>query len=207
MKLYYSRNLNPRVCVAAARHLEAPVEYVFAMPRHPNHEEAFRAINPNTLVPVLAEEGRTLWETDAIVCRLAEITGSDFWRRDAAQPEMMMWISWASHHLTRAGDFFYWHRVVLPTFSDELADPGQEAAEMANFRKFAGILDQMLEGREWLVGDRLSYADFRVGTIFPFAGRAGLPIADYPNVAAFARRLDAIPAWHDPFRGLADQHG
>ena len=47
MKLYYSTNLNPRVAVAVARHLQSPVEYVLASPRHPDHEEAFRMVNPN----------------------------------------------------------------------------------------------------------------------------------------------------------------
>ena len=60
MRLYYSKNLNPRVAMAAAKHLNAPVEYVFAMPKHPDHEEAFREINPNTLVPVLVDGERRL---------------------------------------------------------------------------------------------------------------------------------------------------
>ena len=71
MKLYYSPNLNPRVAVAAARHLAVPLDYVAAQPRHPDHTEAFRALNPNRLVPVLVEDGKSLWETDAIVCRLS----------------------------------------------------------------------------------------------------------------------------------------
>ena len=37
MKLYYSTNLNPRVAVAVARHLQSPVKYVLASPRHPGH--------------------------------------------------------------------------------------------------------------------------------------------------------------------------
>ena len=86
MKLYYSQNLNPRVAVAAARYLDAPVEYVRASPRHPEHQAAFRAINPNTLVPVLVDGAHRLWETDAIACKLSALAGSDFWRtgRDGA---------------------------------------------------------------------------------------------------------------------------
>jgi glutathione S-transferase len=55
---------------------------VRATPRHPDHEAAFRSINPNTLAPVLVEEERTVWETDAIAFRLSALAGSDFWRRD-----------------------------------------------------------------------------------------------------------------------------
>jgi glutathione S-transferase len=66
MKLYYSTNLNRRVAVAVTRHLASPVEFVRASPRDPRFEEAFRPLNPNTLVPVLVEGDKSLWETDAI---------------------------------------------------------------------------------------------------------------------------------------------
>ena len=89
MKLYYSPNTNPRVTVAVAKYLDAPVEFVRAAPRDPANTDSFRGINPNALVPVLVEDNRTTWETDAIVCRLCEITGSDFWRRDHEMVDMI----------------------------------------------------------------------------------------------------------------------
>ncbi len=54
-KLYYSPNLNPRLCVAVARYLGADLDYIPANPFHPRHREAFRAMNPMTRVPVLQE--------------------------------------------------------------------------------------------------------------------------------------------------------
>jgi glutathione S-transferase len=199
VRLYYSKNLNPRVAMAAAKYLNAPVEYVFAMPKHPDHEEAFRAINPNTLVPVLVDGETRLWEADAIACRLSAKAGSDFWRTDDSQAEMIMWISWATWHLIRAGDVFYFWKLVAPTFMDYQPDQSVFDEAMENWTKFMGILDGELEGKTWLVGERLSYADFRVGTVFPFAEKAGLPLKDFPRVAAFADRLMEIDAWRDPF--------
>ena len=90
MKLFYSHNLNPRVAVAVARYLDSPVEFIRASPRHPENEHAFRAINPNTLVPVLLEDDRTLWETDAIACRLSSLAKSDFWPTDERAPELQI---------------------------------------------------------------------------------------------------------------------
>ena len=51
--LYYSPNLNPRLCVAVARYLEADLNFVFAEPFHPDHQEHFRTLNPMTRVPIL----------------------------------------------------------------------------------------------------------------------------------------------------------
>ena len=199
MKLYYSQNLNPRVAVAVARYLNAPVEYVRASPRDPANQDAFRSINPNTLVPVLVEEKRTLWETDAIACRLSALTRSDFWRTGDEQAEMIMWISWGTHHLTRAADPIYFDRVVMPTFTSERLSPRLIDKSMRDFREHAQTLDTLIGGREWLVGDRLSYADFRVATSLPFAQAADLPLAEFPNMARWHDQLLALDAWRNPF--------
>ncbi|HTW69095.1 MAG TPA: glutathione S-transferase family protein [Acetobacteraceae bacterium] len=203
MKLYYSQNLNPRVAVAVARHLASPVEYVRASPRHPDHQAAFRSINPNALVPVLVEAGRTLWETDAIACRLSQIAGSDFWRTGEAAPEMILWVSWATHHLNPAASVLYWHRIIVPTFSDQAPDPNVIEKALGDFRRHAAVLDAQLDRRTWLVGDQVSYADFRVATTLPFAQGAGLPVAEFPNIMRWHDQLSAIDAWRAPFDGLA----
>ena len=202
MKLYYSQNLNPRVAVAVARYLGSPVQYIRASPRSPQQEEAFRSINPNTLVPVLVEEDRTLWETDAIACRLSALADSDFWRTDEQQVDMIKWISWGTHHLTNAASVLYWHRIIVPTFSDEVAEPQVLENALNDFRRFAAILDAHLGGRKWLVGDRISYADFRVATSLPFAAGAGLPLDEFPQVRRWNEQLLAIDAWRAPFAGL-----
>lgn len=203
MKLYYSPNLNPRVAVAVARHLNAPVDYIAASPMAPDQIEAFRPINPNTRVPVLTTDSRTYWEADAIACKLSALAGSDFWRVGDSQAEMIMWVSWATHHLNRAGDVFYFWKLIAPTFMDFQPEPGVFDEAMRDWRQFMAILDGQLQGRTWLVDDRLSYADFRVATCFPFAAAAGLPIADFPQVQRLADQLMRIKAWRDPFAGLA----
>lgn len=202
MRLYYSRNLNPRVAVAVARHLEAPVEFVRASPRNPRNEAAFRAINPNTLVPVLVEEGRTLWETDAIACRLSMLVKPDFWPAGEQAPELQMWLSWSAHHFTRTAGVFYWEHVVKPMLN--LGPPDTEALREATgeFHRFAGVLEDALSTRTWLVGNALSYADFRVATPLPFAEAAKLPLQPYTHINGWHDRLCHLPAWKDPFEGL-----
>lgn len=202
MQLYYSTNLNPRVAVAVARHLKSPVEFIRASPRQPANEAAFRPINPNTLVPVLVEDGRSLWETDAIACRLSAIAGSDFWRTDDKMPEMIQWVSWSAHHFTSAGGTFYFENIVRPQIFTRPADgPALEEAALS-LRRFGPVLDEALAGRTWLVDERLSYADFRVASVLPFAEQAQLPIAPYANIRKWHDRLNQLDAWRAPFEGL-----
>lgn len=202
MKLYYSHNLNPRVAVAVAQYLKSPVEYVRARPRSPENTAAFRSLNPNALVPVLVEGESRLWETDAIACRLSTIARSDFWRTGDDLPEMIKWISWSAYHFTRAADPLYFYRIVAPTFSDDTPDPQLMAQSLADFREYAAVLDKHLADKTWILGDRMSYADFRVATPLPFAVGAGLPVEEFPNVKHWHERLWAIDAWREPFAGL-----
>ena len=202
MKLHYSKNSNPRLAVAVARFLNSPVEFVAADPQHPAHKEAFKALNPNCLVPVLEENGETLWEADAIACRLSALAGSDFWRVGEVQPEMIRWISWATHHLNRAADPLYFFRVVWPTFMKEA--PPQEKLDqgLQDFLRHAPVLDQHLANRKWLVDEHVSYADFRAATFLPFAEKAQIPLADFPNMLRWHNQLMELEAWRAPFEGL-----
>lgn len=202
MRLYYSPNLNPRVAVAAARYLNANVDYVRCSPRHPNHEAAFRMINPNALAPILEDGEDRLWETDAIVCRLSALAGSDFWRTDDSQPRMIQWVSWATHHLNSAASVLYFERLIRPTFSEVAAPAKVIDAAVSDFTTHAAILNAALEGRTWLLGNRLSYADFRAATALPFAEGAGLPLADFAEIRRWNDQLMDLDAWRDPFAGL-----
>ena len=90
--LHYSRNPNPRLAVAVARYLNAPVTLEWAAPFHPDNSARFLALNPTQRIPILVEDGQPLWEADAIACRLSQLTGADFWRQGKAEPDMIRWI-------------------------------------------------------------------------------------------------------------------
>ena len=96
----------------------------------------------------------------------------------------------------------YFEKLIRPRYLESPPDAKAVAGAMRNFRDFAAVLDGHLEHRMWLLGDRISYADFRVGTPLPFAEGAELPVADYPNIVRWNAQLQAIDAWRDPFAGL-----
>lgn len=198
--LYYSHNLNPRVAVAVARHLDAPLRFVRVEPMG-RDREMFRPINPNTRVPVLVEAGLTLWETDAIAMRLAGRFAPAFWP-PARREEVMMWVSWSAHHFTHWAGVLYFERIVVPRYFARAPDEAVTAAAEAELAPFASILDATLAGRDWLVGDAPTYADFRVASALPFAAQARLPLAGLAHLQAWHARLEQIEAWRDPFAGL-----
>lgn len=202
MRLYYSPELEPRVAVAVARYLEAPVAFVRAGPRRLDAPEVPGTVHPDTLPPALVEEHRTLWDTDAIACRLSDVARSDFWPTGALAPELQMWLSWGKY-FTQAARTFYLEFVVKPEAgADSMDEPALETAT-CDFHRLAAVLDEVLAGRTWLLDNRLTYADFRVATALPFAAAARLPVRGYPHILKWHERLCRLSAWSNPFEGFA----
>ena len=203
MKLHFSRNPNPRLAVAVARHLGAPVTFEFAAPFAPGQAERYRPLNPCLRIPILEEDdGSSLYEADAIACRLSQATGSEFWRTGAELPDMIRWISWARDHFMRACDVVHFERGTRQRYGMGPVDEAKVAEGLAAFHDSAAILDAHFARHDWLLASGLSYADFRMAAFLPFNDAARLPLHEYRNVAAWHDRLQALPAWADPFDGL-----
>jgi len=202
--LYFSRNPNPRLAVAAARHLAAPVTYEFAAPLAPGEADKYRHLNPSLRLPILVEaDGRSLWEADAIACRLSQLVGSDFWRSGAELPDMIRWVSWSRDNFMHACDMVHFERGTKLRYCLGPLDEAVVNRGMQRFHETAAILDAHLSRQDWLLASGLSYADFRMGVFLPYNDVAKLPLADYPALAAWHARLQALPAWADPFEGLS----
>lgn len=200
--LYYSRNPNPRLAVAAARHLGADLSFEWASPFDPAQSDRFRALNPGLSIPILVEDGKSLWEADAIACRLSMKAGSDFWRMDADLPDMIRWISWGKANFVHGCDMVHFEfgtkqRYGLGPVDHAAVDKGRSL-----FAQSATLLEAHLKTRDFLLDSGLCYADFRMATFLPCNDVAGLPLQDYPAITAWYGRICAMSCWADPFNGL-----
>lgn len=81
-------------------------------------------------------------------------------------------------------------------------DPDAIAEGHRLFHEAAPILELHLATRDWLTGTTPSYADFRMATFLPWNVNMRLPLEDYPALAAWYARLERLPDWADPFKGL-----
>ncbi|HVI88304.1 MAG TPA: glutathione S-transferase family protein [Dongiaceae bacterium] len=200
MKLYYCETLNPRKVCALARHLDLPVEFVRVDLKTGEHRKPdFLAINPNGKVPVLQDGDWTLWESNAIMCHLAKRAKSDLWPEDERQIEVMRWLYWDTNHFTRHGGSLYFENLVKPALG--MGAPDEAAVKQATnfFHNFAGVLDTHLKGRDFLVGNRLSIADFATAVCLPYAEGAKLPLEPYAEIRRWHAGLEKLPAWQKPF--------
>ncbi len=200
MKLYYSETLNPRKACAVARYLNSPVEFIRVDLRRGEHKTPeFLAMNPNGKVPVLQDGGRSLWESNAIMCYLSDAAKSDLWPHDARQVDVLRWLSWDAQHFTRHASTLYFEHIIKPQFGIGKADAATVEEATRYFKIYARTLSDHLSRRDFLVGDALSIADFAVANALPYADAAELPLDEFPEIQRWHARLGELPAWREPF--------
>ena len=172
MQLYYFETMNPQKACATAKYLGLPVTYVRLDPQKGEHKRPEHlARNPNGKVPVLVDGELTLWESVAIMAHLSNKAGSDLWpaHDPAAQVEVLRWLSWDAFQFVRFTGVFYFEHCIKPMLGLGAPDSKALAVAAGGFHESAHILDQHLSTRTFLLGDRLSIADFAVGMLLPQA--------------------------------------
>ena len=157
-------------------------------------DPAYRARNPNGLIPMIEDEGFVLWESSAIVRYLAARDAALRLTSAAAAERAIIdqWIDWHLSHQAQAV-----RALVIRLLRPTGAPPTE--AEIAGLSDAASATMRVLEGRlakvPFLAGERFTIADIIVGVA---AQRwRTLPAArpSLPALEAWLDRLAARPAF------------
>ena len=202
MKLYYMETMNPRKVCATAKYLRLPLEYV-PIDSVPGGLKgpAFTAINPNGRAPALVDGELKLWESAAIMLHLAVRARSDLWpvSDPARQVEIMRWLSWDLCEFAPHAGAFYFENYIKPKFGFGSPDPASLDEKRPLLQAAAQRLDAHFAQHRFLVGERLSIADFCVGVLLPLQDEIGLSLREFENLQRWHDRLMEIDAWRDPW--------
>jgi glutathione S-transferase len=169
--------------------------------------DAFRAINPNGLVPVLDDDGFRLTESSAILKYLADKTDSPLYpkglRERARVNEMMDWIN---TQLCRDLAYGTVYSQVFPHHrrpSDEAQRAtvawGQERA-----KGWMTVLDRHLLGpdKAFLCGAEMTIADYYGAAFVHLAQVIGSDLKAYPNVDRWLDRMKSRPGWDRTYSAI-----
>jgi glutathione S-transferase len=200
-RLYYFETLNPQKACAVAKYLDSPVEYVRVDLSKGEHKQpAHMKRNPNGKVPVLEHEHGFLWESAAIMAWLARRAESPLWPEEGdEQTELLRWISWDATFFVRRAGTFYFEHYIKPLLRMGAPDEQKIAAVTPEFHESAAVLDAHLSGRKFVLGERLTIADFCIGATLLHADQIHLPLASYTHVRRWHDRLMELPAWRNPW--------
>jgi glutathione S-transferase len=184
--------------LAAAHHLGVDYQFVLCdLTKGAQKSPEFTSLNLNQRMPVLEEDGWSLWESNAIVQYLASKKPEQgFVPTDArGRAEVNRWMFWESAHWDAACAILIFERFVKGFFGGGAADPKEVEKGLANFNRAAKVLDQHLKGRKFLCGDALTAADFSVGAPMIMAEAASFPLEDYAEIRRWYADLSSLPAW------------
>jgi glutathione S-transferase len=196
------KSMNPRKCCATAKHLGLDVEYVpIDFTKGGLSAPEYLALNPNGRAPVLEDEGKTIWESAAIMLHLALKAGSSMWPANdpQRQVEVLRWISWDAFHFAPHAGTIYFENYIKPQIGLGEADQRQIEASTPPLHQAAAVLDAHLAGQEFVAGDRLTIADFCVGVLLPQAEEIELPLGGYANIQRWHAGLMKLEAWRNPW--------
>jgi glutathione S-transferase len=157
---------------------------------------AYRAMNPNGLVPVIDDDGFVLWESNAIVRYLAAAHGEGgLWpvsletRADADR-----WMDWQATELGPAMRDAFIQLVRTPPGKRDQArvDASASASE-----RLIALLDAHLARRDYVSGHAFTMGDIPLGA--QVHRWFGMPLSRVPrpNVDAWYARLRARPGAQD----------
>lgn len=170
-------------------------DFVLTRPRVEAKQPDYLRLNAFGQVPALVDNlsGRAWRQSASILEILAERTGR--------------FGGWNAEERCRMREWMYWDfdRLAPPLYRLRAQRIGvrqmhQATAEMyyAEGLVALGVLDEALAGGDWLVGSAPSIADIDIYGVLDYAGAGGFDLDAFPRVAAYARRIRALPGFGRP---------
>lgn len=151
----------------------------------------FLQINPAGKIPALVDGDVVLTESVAIVLYLAEkyptkrLMPTD----PAERAQLYRWLLFAATELEQPLWRITRHTALYP---EDQRLPGDVRLASEEFRAMAGVLERHMRGREFVVGDGVTVADFVTAYTLDWATEFGL-LDRFPVLLDYVRRMYARP--------------
>ncbi|HSD60887.1 MAG TPA: glutathione transferase GstA [Burkholderiales bacterium] len=190
MKLYFS----PGACSLSPHIVLRELGYTFDMElvdlgtKKTQSGADYLKVNPAGYVPALAlDDGEVLTEGPAILQYLADSKGGGGLLPavgDLRRYRVVEWLNFISAEL---------HKTYAPLFAPGISEPHKAACKNLLARRYP-VVEQALQGRQYLAGDAMTLADPYLFVVTSWARFADVDIAPYSALRAFQGRMAARPA-------------
>ncbi|SFE03869.1 glutathione S-transferase [Sulfitobacter brevis] len=154
------------------------------------------ALNNMGEAPVMIDGDLRLTQSGVIQDYVSEKSGK-FGGKDATERrEILRWVLWDNHKLSSNAGMTRF----LMNFLPEDKRPKEVIGFMQGRLAAAyGVLNDHLEGREWIVGDSLTNADLSCCGYLYYPEPFGFDRKDRPNIDTWLTRLSETPGWKAPY--------
>lgn len=153
----------------------------------------YLAIHPLGRVPALNDGAILMMESGAICEWLCETRAQHLWRAPGTD-ERHQWLQWLHFAETVGQHLAILTQQHIVIREDKDRSPLLMKLEAARLGKALGVLEERLDGRDWMLGDVFSGVDTAFGYSVDVARRF-VALDAYPNLAAYHARCTRRPAY------------
>lgn len=157
--------------------------------RGAHKQPEFLRLNSFGQVPVLVHQGHAIADSNAILVYLAKTFARQDWLPEAPADAaaVQRWLSFAAGPLAQGPA-----TARLITVFGAKYDPGEV---IPRAHAALRLLDLELRGSAFLAGARPTIADLACHTYAAHAPEGNVSLAEYPNLRAWLRRVEALPGF------------
>ncbi len=169
-----------------------PYEHVATHFAKDTKSDAFKAINPNSRVPVIDDDGVIVWESMAINLYLAKKYGGDLAPKNLSEDaHATQWSFWVMTEIEKPLLSALFARTGMMGMTK---DEAQAQKYFDEIRKPLDVLNAHLAKNEYVLGSRFTVADLNVACVLNWASAARFSLSDWPKVEAWLGKCAARPA-------------
>jgi glutathione S-transferase len=202
MKFYYhpaSTASRPVLLFAAESGLALELQLIDIF-KGEHHQPAYKALNPNALVPMLEDGDFRLTESSAILKYLADKIDSPLYPKGLqARARVNERMDWFNTQLSRDYCFGLVFAQLLPHHRRRSAEAQAGAVQWGQerSRQWLQVLNDHIlgPGRDYVCGDAITIADHFGAALLTLGEVIGCDFAAYPYVQGWLARMKALKSW------------
>ncbi|MGB5558195.1 MAG: glutathione S-transferase family protein [Paracoccaceae bacterium] len=156
----------------------------------------FRALNEMGEVPVMIDADTKLTQSGVMQDYVSSKSGKLGGQSADERREILRWMFWDNHKMSsQAGPL----RFMMNFIPEEKRPPEVITWLQGRLKAALTVLNTALEGKDWLVNDRITLADIACCGYLFYPEPFGFERKDYPNIDTWLTRISETPGWKPPY--------
>ncbi len=153
-------------------------------------------VNEMGEAPVLIDGDFRTSQSGAIQAYITEKTGKFGGTTHEEKYEVLRWVLWDNHKLSSMAGMT---RFLMNFLPEEHRNADVIAFNQGRLKAAYQVLNAHLDGRDWIVGNAPTNADFSCCGYLYYPEPFGFDRAEWPHIDAWLTRLSEQPGWKHPY--------
>ena len=116
-------------------------------------------------------------------------------RDEQSRADVSRWQFWDAAHFSPQLGTLAFEKIIKGMMGMGESDAAKIQEALTNFRRFASVLEQRLNGKEYVVGSALTIADLTLAASLMYAAQTEAPVSEFPNLQSWFSRITALDGW------------